>query len=127
MQVVIPSYTHIYTSIGFCQQHGEQLGEMCRKVLWTKKEQGVLKCKRRMVAKKRLAAGYEYGGMQMQESESIAQGLSLNTLQRIHNQTKGSSNFIAQYYEALIREIMGISLKDMFKIGGMNAWATLQS
>ena len=80
-----------------------------------------------MVAKKRLAAGYEYGGMQMQESESIAQGLSLNTLQRIHNQTKeGGTNFIAQYYEALIREIMGISIKDMFKIGGTNAWATLQ-
>ena len=64
----------------------------------------------------------------MQDSESIAQGLSLNTLQRIHNQTReGSSNFITQNYEALIREIMGISLKDMFKIGGMNVWANLQS
>ena len=83
MHVIIPSYSHKYTSIGYCQQHGEQLDEMCRKVLWTKKVQGGLQNTRRMVAKKRLAAGYEYEGMQMQESESIAEGLSLHILQRV--------------------------------------------
>ena len=83
------------------------------KVLWMKKVQREVQNKRKMVAKKILAPGYEYGGLQMQQSESIAEGLSLNILQRIYNQVvEGNANFIAQYYEALTREIMGISLKD---------------
>ncbi len=61
----------------------------------------------------------------MQTSESISEGLSLNTLQIKYRQIADwTNNFMTQHYELLTREIMGISLKEMFKIRG--TWSLLQ-
>ncbi len=42
--------------------------------------------KRRLVAKNRIAASFEMGGLQIQSSMDIAQGLLLNTFQRLRLQ-----------------------------------------
>ena len=49
-------------------------------------------------------------------------------MQRIYNQTKDSERqtFITTYYEAIIREAMGVSISEIYQYGGHQCWKILQ-
>ena len=52
-------------SIGYNSKAGEEHDAEIRKLLWTKKTEGTIKETRHLVAKERIEAGYEYGGLQI--------------------------------------------------------------
>jgi hypothetical protein len=67
-------------------RHTEPLFSQILCFLWTKQVDGHTKQKRRLVAKKRISAGIEMGGLGIQHPDEIIQGFQLNLLQKIHKQ-----------------------------------------
>jgi hypothetical protein len=53
-------------------------------MLWTRQLDGQTKQKRRLVAKSRLGAGIEMGGLGVQPIENTVQGFQQNLLQKIY-------------------------------------------
>ncbi len=106
MHVIIPSYIHIYMAIGYNDKAGEEQDTEIRKLLWTKKTEGIVKQTRHLVSKERIEAGFEYGGLQIDKTSVTAESMAVNTMQRIYNQIRSNEKptFIALYYEAVVRE-----------------------
>ncbi len=129
MHVIIPSYIHVYMAIGYNNKAGVEQDTEIRKLLWTKKVEGEVKNKRHLVAKERIEAGFEYGGLQIDRAEVTAESMAVNTMQRIYTQLKNNKDltFIATYYEAITRELMGVSITEMFQNGGYQCWKALQN
>jgi hypothetical protein len=67
-------------------RHTEPLFSEILRFLWTKQVDGNTKQKRRLVAKRRISAGLEMGGLGIQHPDEIVQGFQLNLLQKIHKQ-----------------------------------------
>jgi hypothetical protein len=67
-------------------RHTESLFSEILRFLWTKQVDGNTKQKRRLVAKRRISAGIEMGGLGIQHPDEIVQGFQLNLLQKIHRQ-----------------------------------------
>ncbi len=53
--------------------------------LWTRQQEGVKIQKRRLIAKNRISASFEKGGLQVPHPTDTADGLHLNLLQRVYN------------------------------------------
>jgi hypothetical protein len=73
-------------AFGHDPQWGEEMDKMILKLLWTKKREGQVHKGRTLVAKKRLTMDYTYGGLKGFFSKEIAEGLVINTLQRLNMQ-----------------------------------------
>ncbi len=104
--VVIPSYNHIFMSFGPSEEACEKIDREIIKLLWNKKIGGECKRGRRLVAKHRLDASYEMGGLKMDFTTEIANGLILNGLQRIRQQGRGEvdSSFICMFLGDCLRD-----------------------
>jgi hypothetical protein len=59
---LIPVYNHVFMALPVEPQHTESLFSEILRFLWTKQVDGRTMQKRRLVAKKRIAAGLEMGG-----------------------------------------------------------------
>ena len=53
--------------------------------LWTRQQEGAKIQKRRLIAKNRISASFEKGGLQVPHPTDTADGLHLNLLQRVYN------------------------------------------
>jgi hypothetical protein len=105
---VIPTYNHIFMAFGLSKVAGDRLDKKIIQLLWTKKVEGQVKQGRRLVAKNRLGASYEMGGMKMDFSKETANELILNILQKMKLQSDGprnEQNFLYQLFEEKLREI----------------------
>jgi hypothetical protein len=60
----------------------DELQTAILKLLWTHQLDGQTRQKRRLVAKKRLGAGLEMGGLSIQPLENTVQGFQQNLLQK---------------------------------------------
>jgi hypothetical protein len=123
--VVIPSYNHVFVSVGPCWVACKKLDLEIIKLFWTHKANWEIKKGWRLVAKKRVQASYEMGGLKMNLSTDMANGLMLNGLQRIRQGgllDVGQRTFMYQLLEERLREINIINLEELFKIGGPKIW-----
>jgi hypothetical protein len=84
--VVIPSFNHIFMSFGFCEEAASKLDSKVIKLFWTKKSDGEIKNKRGLVAKNRIAASCDMGGLQLDFTREIMMGLLLHGFQRLIRQ-----------------------------------------
>ncbi len=83
---LIPVYNHVFMALPIEPKHTEPLFSEILRFLWTKQVDGHTKQKRRLVAKKRISAGLEMGGLGIQHPDEIIQGFQLNLLQKIYKQ-----------------------------------------
>jgi hypothetical protein len=83
---LIPVYNHVFMALPVEPRHTEPLFSEILRFLWTKQVDGHPKQKRRLVAKKRISAGLEMGGLGIQHPDENIQGFQLNFLQKIHKQ-----------------------------------------
>ena len=123
--VVIPTYNHIFMAFGLSEAAGDRLDKKIIQLLWTKKVEGQVKQGRRLVAKNRLGASYEMGGMKMDFSKETANGLMLNILQKMKLQSdrpRNEQNFLYQLFEEKLREINSPNIKELFRIAGPKIW-----
>jgi hypothetical protein len=122
--VVIPSYNHIFMSFGPCEEACEKIDREIIKLLWNRKVGGECKRGRRIVAKHRIDASYEMGGLKMDFTTEIANGLILNGMQRIRQQGREGidNSFICKLMRELLRDANVLNLEELFKIGGPRIW-----
>ena len=124
-QVFIPSFNHIFMAFGHDPQWGEEIDKMILKLLWTKKRDGRVHKGRTLVAKKRLTMDFTYGGFKVFFSKEIAEGLVLNTLQRLNiqqNAPEGQKTFLAKLMDKSLQGALAPSLKEMFQMAGSKIW-----
>jgi hypothetical protein len=70
---------------------------MILKLYWIRKREGQVHKGRTLIAKKRLTMDFTYGGLKVFFSKEIAEGLVLNTVQRLNmqqNPPEGLKTFI---------------------------------
>jgi hypothetical protein len=79
---LIPVYNHVFMALPVELKHTEPLFSEILRFLWTKQVDGPTKQKRSLVAKKRISAGLEMGGLNIQHPDEINQGFQLNLLQK---------------------------------------------
>jgi hypothetical protein len=87
---LIPVYNHVFMALPVEPQHTEPLFSEILRFLWTKQVDGRIKQKRRLVAKNRLAAGLEMGGLGIPHPDEIIQGFRQNLIQRIVKQSRNN-------------------------------------
>ena len=112
-------------SFGPCDDACKKLDAEILKLFWTRKNNGEIKKGRRLVAKNRLRASYEMGGLKMDFSTETAKGLMLNCLQRLRQQGNlpvGGRNFMYQLLEEWLREINILSLDELCRVAGPKIW-----
>jgi hypothetical protein len=83
---LIPVYNHVFMALPVEPKHTEPLFSEILRFLWTKQVDGHTKQKRRLVAKQKISAGLEMGGLGIQHPDEIIQGFQLNLLRKIHKQ-----------------------------------------
>ena len=124
--VVVPSYNHVFMAFGPpCEDTCKKLDAEIIKLFWTRKNNGEVKNGRRLVAKNRLRASYDMGGLQIDFSTETAKGLMLNGLQRLKRQGSlpvGERNFMYQLLEEWLREINILSLDELYRVAGPKIW-----
>jgi hypothetical protein len=85
---LIPIYNHIFMALPTQEDHMKDLQQEITDFLWTRQEEGVKIQKRRLIAKNRISASFEKGGLQVPHPADTADGLHLNLLQRIYNKIR---------------------------------------
>ena len=130
VQTLIPMYTHIINAFGLEEQYEDKIDKQIRESLWVKKERNIEKRKRNIVARNRLAAEYDLGGMQIQMIGSRATGIACNIVKRIIQELEnvGENKLeIAEYMDIIVRRIKGISLREIYLRGGYLTWIDLRN
>jgi hypothetical protein len=115
-------------SLGYSDEWGKKIDNEIIQLLWTHREGDFLRQKRRLVARRRINASYEYGGLQITFSEQIAKSLLVNTLKRVKMQlgnAHDSKLLMTKIIEYDVYGCMGISLREMFKMSGPQVWKLL--
>ena len=123
--VICPSFNHIYMAFGSSKPTEDTIDGMVSRLLWTRKQDGEVKAKRRLIAKNRIGASFEMGGLQLQSSMDTSQGLMLNTLNRLRQQTMLDENEQMFYSKLMIAKLRNSNipnLNDLFKYAGCKIW-----
>jgi len=124
-QAYTPSFTHLFMTLEYDPQAGQELDKKVRKLLWTKTERGVTNNKRHLVSKKRLGAGFEYGGLQISSSNETAKSLACNFIQKMLLQAtvpESEKIWMFFYFNDLLGKIGSLPLTELYKIGGQQIW-----
>jgi hypothetical protein len=84
--VLVPINNHVFMALPVEPLHTENLFSEILRFLWTKQEDGRTAQKRRPVAKKRISAGLDMGGLGIQHLDETIQGFRQNLIQKIFRQ-----------------------------------------
>ncbi len=87
---LIPVYNHVFMALPVEPRHTEPLFSEILRFLGTKQVDGRTTQKRRLVAKKWIAAGLEMGGLGIPHPDEIIQGFRQNLIQRIAKQSRNN-------------------------------------
>jgi hypothetical protein len=117
-QAVLPTFNHIAMVMDINHDNSWWDKEVC-KTLWGKIIQGETTQGRRLVAKNRIRSSYKFGGLQIADSQDMAQGLLLNFMQKM---LRGGDCFIFEYYNDIIQGTGFESLLDMSISYGPRIW-----
>jgi hypothetical protein len=74
--------------------------------LWTRQEDGEKIQKRRFVAKDRIPASFNRGGLQVPHPADTAEGLHLNLLQKIQNRIRLPKRFPPSHLPTILEETL---------------------
>jgi hypothetical protein len=78
-----------------------------------------------MIAKKRLEMDFTYGGLKMNFTKEISQGLLLNTIQRLflhESSHERQQIFMYKLVRKQLQDLMMPSLKELFQMAGSEIW-----
>jgi hypothetical protein len=123
--VLIPSYNHLFMAFGVQQDICDKLDKMVIKLLWTKKKEGRVKQGRRLVAKGRICASHQMGGLQMDPARVTARALLLNSLQRLLGQCglgAEQKTFMFRLLQRDLETIQSSDLTELTKMAGEKIW-----
>jgi len=123
--VLLPSYNHLFMAFGVQQDICDNLDKMVVKLLWTKKRGGQVKQGRRLVARGRIGASHQMGGLQVDSARVTARSLLLNTFQRLMAQSDLEPQQRTFMWELLRRDLEAIhapGLSELLTHAGEKIW-----
>jgi hypothetical protein len=82
---IVSIYNHIFMALLVQKEMMKRLRQEILDFLWTKQQDGETIEKRRLIAKDRIPASFNRGGLQVPHPADTAKGLRLNLLQKIQN------------------------------------------
>jgi len=85
---LIPLYNHIFMALPLAGGQADTLHKEILNFLWTRQKDGVTRNKRKLVAKNRLPASHDKGGLQIPHPRETCEGLHINLLQKIYRKSK---------------------------------------
>jgi len=81
-RAITPIFNHMFMGLPAWDETAEKMFQDLTRFLWTSTKGGVAQNKRRLIAKNRLCASFEMGGLQINHPQDVIIGLQLNLLQR---------------------------------------------
>jgi hypothetical protein len=127
-QTIMPSFNHVFMVFGHDEENERALDGMMVDLLWTRSCQGQVRQGRRLVAKKRLDASFNMGGLNMDKTAQLVDGLLLNMLKRLHDQSQLPEDkriFFYHTIDSLLVRLGAPNLEELFRLGGSRTWGEL--
>ena len=103
---LVPIYNHIFMAIPFQSEDIKAIHKEILDFLWTKQRDGETVQKRRLVAKDRISASFNRGGLQVPHPAETAEGLQLNLLQKIYNRERLPGRFPPSFLPQILQETL---------------------
>ena len=103
---LIPIYNHIFMALPVQKEMTKRLHQEILDFLWTKQHDGETIQKRRLVAKDRIPASFNRGGLQVPHPDDTAEGLHLNLLQKIQNKIRLPHRYPPSHLPAILEETL---------------------
>jgi hypothetical protein len=128
-QTIMPSFNHVFMAFGHCEDTERVLDGMMVNLLWTRSSDGQVKQGRKLVARKRLDASFNMGGLNMDSTGQMVDGLLLNMLGRMRDQCRLPENrriFYFHIFESMLMRLGAPSILELFRLGGLRAWERLR-
>jgi hypothetical protein len=121
---LIPIYNHVMMALPVGKNYSDELQKEVLKFLWTRQHEGQLKQKRRLVAKNRLGAGLDMGGLGIQPIENTIQGFQQNLLQKIYKKANQpeTDSLLPRVLNGLLRRVNRPLLQDHVERLGPEQW-----
>jgi len=121
---LIPIYNHVFMSLPTFEQQSDLLHKEVLNFLWTRQVDGNTVCKRRLVAKNRIPASHEKGGLQVQHPAEHAGGLQLNLIQRIYQEGRNNQRHsrLPELLQELLQRIHRPTLHEHVQQLGPSQW-----
>ncbi len=126
--VIVPSYNHAFMAFGLCPRVEEDLDDKIINLLWTRKKDGRVTQGRRLVAKNRVSASFEMGGLKMSFTAEIVCGLLLNILSKLSQESSSPAEkqtFMYKYFQKILEGIHAPSWAELLQCGGQGVWQRL--
>ncbi len=120
-----PIYNHVFMALPISSNHISELQKAVLKVLWTHQLDGQTKQKRRLVARNRLGAGLEMGGLGVQPLENTVQGFQQNLLQKTNRRganEPASGSLLPRVLYGLLLRVNCPSLEEHVERLGPQQW-----
>ncbi len=121
----IPIYNHVFMALPMSCNHIDELQKAVIKMLWTRQVDGQTKQKQRLVARSRLGAGLEIGGLGVQPLENTVQGFQQNLLQKIYRRGANelaTGSLLPCILNGLLIRVNCLSLEDHVERCGPQQW-----
>ena len=83
-RALVPIYNHVFMTLPMSMENANEISTEIYSFLWTKQEAGITKQKRRLVAKDRISAGCEMGGLSVNTPAQMMDGMQQNLIQKIY-------------------------------------------
>jgi hypothetical protein len=128
-QTIMPSFNHVFMVFGHCEEMERTLDGMMVDLLWTRSSGGQIRQGRRIVAKKRLDASFNMGGLNIDFTGQIVDGLLLNMLARLRDQSRRQEDqriFYFHIFESILARLGAPNILELFRLGGLRAWERLR-
>jgi hypothetical protein len=103
---LIPIYNHIFMALPTQEDYMKDLQKEITDFLWTRQQEGAKIQKRRLIAKNRISASFEKGGLQVPHPTDTADGLHLNLLQRVYNIIRTPARYPTSQLPNILQETL---------------------
>jgi hypothetical protein len=101
-RALVPIYNHVFMTLPMSMENANEISTEIYSFLWTKQEAGITKQKRRLVAKDRISAGCEMGGLSVNTPAQMMDGMQQNLIQKIYRKIDTTQETIYMAYVKLL-------------------------
>jgi len=116
---VQPIYNHVFMAMPVHKERIQHIFDEIFSLLWTRRKDGITIFKRKVVARDRIFAGYEVGGLDIRSPTTTIKGFQQNLIQKI---LKNPDREMSQVLAAILIKIRRPTLQQHIDFMGPQQW-----
>ena len=120
-QSINPIANHVCMTFGPSEEFSRYMDRIRGETLWDKKIRGEEKKGRRLIARNRIEASHDMGGLEMASADTIYTGLGCNLLQSMKEEGKKESFYI-EMLEKVLEGMLLPKISELQKYAGRKIW-----